>query len=384
MKIYGLLGILLLLTFTQPVSAQIENVYTGITKIQKLDNVVYNKPDADYKLDYWLRIWNEGDSVNLTPENLNVKEHSCLVYLDVNTTNDISDKRICIFSARSSELYFNGNRIESGVTIVEKQSIILRREISDINNFDPEYYPNGNITFTMKSGSEATQDIIGEYYDGSINVINKTYETIIDEIPENYGSITGKKKNYIHFYLVSMNPNSILVDNSISSTFDFNVTYEFLNKGDAFTHSYPTRPPFGVAWRMFIEGVPNGTQGGGGGADAYSHIYFAENVRLEDNSTIPIKIPGRITDEIPDGEIVLWFEMRQPDENTFMGHIYIEKGELIYEYDMLPPYWLDYPLVDWAYINSLARETGTNILSLKGMWFAILIISVNRRKILVK
>lgn len=374
------MGLLLLLAFTPPASASIENVLTGITNIEKLDKVTYNKPDADYKMDYWLRIWNEGVPTDMTPENLNVKESSCLVYLDVNTTNDIRDKRKCIFRAKSSETYFNGNRIESGITIANKQSITLWRDINDINDFDSENFPDGNITFTLKSASDATRNIIGEYYDGSLIVMNKTYEAIKDEVPDNYGDITGKKENYIHFYLVAIQPSSIFVDNSTSSTFYFNVTSEFLNRGGAFSHYYPSSPAFGVAWKLTIEGVPNSTHGGGGGMSMVSRIFFAENVRIEFYSTIPIRIPDRIIEVMPNGRVELWLAMRQPGEYTFNGQIFIENGKIHFEYDELPTYWMDYPLVDWEYVYSIQTQTEINILALQGMWLAILIIPIKKKK----
>lgn len=385
MKLYGIMGLLLLLAFTPPANAGIDEMLTAITNIEE-GEVEHLIGYALYQINYFFEVWNEGEKINITPERLNISEDSCLVYIDANSSNVLGNSRMCLYHTKNSASFFQGGQIYAGLTIGERKTISLRREIYGIDDFDPEYFPDGNINLTLKTAAVAPKGIFADHFGGSINLLNNTFENLLDETPENYGDKTGKTENILHFRLRSFYPNSILTDNTTYTQFNFNVTGEILNGGEAFeTYNQFPRPDFYLDGDISFHGTAKYSIISGFSVNRWdSQTYWAGFVRMEGHFILTIQLDDMLVEELPNGQVEIWYHDMHSDENALRGYIYSEKGGLTFSYDDLPPYWTDYPLVDQEYVNSVRSETMTNLLLLQGIWLAIILIPINKRKNLMK
>jgi hypothetical protein len=314
-----------------------DNLFTRIDDIE-LKEVHHQTPQTRYSFSYEIEIWNELDSFELSSDSLNLPVDSCIIWFNISTTNEISPDNFCLKQVDEEAINYSGG-------IVPMWGYFQSLTRDGLHN--ESMYPDGNITFSFYITEPKVADIVGDTYGFMIEVIDGEVNIIYDELPENYGDVTNKDANFLHFRAKDLKIFPIDLYNYTYTYFHFAVKGEFLNTGRALDY-----PPFATCGAI-LEGT------------ASLELYKSERI-ISGNVCIDMVVPGSyparsrsviqsgfslyyedaILDTVTDGNMTIWFEHKQSETNTYKGRIISLNGELTYEIDDRPDYWDDYPVVD--------------------------------------
>ncbi len=152
----------------------------------------------------------------------------------------------------------------------------------------------------------------------------------------------------------------------------FDIQAAILNTGSEFSQDFHSMPTEYTLGNVYLDGVENDNIDVTFMDMCTSKVY-PERQRVEYNSQLRISITDQSIDYLPDGNITIWFYTDQPDINTFYAYVKITQGEISYDYDALPSFWLEYPL-----FNESSSEPPLNvsISEIKITWFPILLIFI--------
>ncbi len=163
-------------------------------------------------------------------------------------------------------------------------------------------------------------------------------------------------------------------ENSI--VFQFNISYEILNRGKAFAYSYATPPGIYLEWTVNFTDIKNKSFSNNMFNDKTVHIDFLEKTIVRGYQTMTF-ILNNVTKTTMDGKIGIKLHAGQRDENSYHANIIFEQGEMRYEYESTPLYWALYPRMDRE-DAMISNEDKTYSITMGNLWFTILLILVFR------
>lgn len=363
MKIYALLGLLILFTLTSPVTAQTDEMYTAIMDIS-LQEIVQSPSYAVLVLDYDLEVWNEGERIVFNKSVEELYTGNCPVYwiFEGNFTEDrfgssgysgdfngrYSDPCILPFVpddipsySTARNLWVDDYIFNKGLNYRYNNSLILYDWYPNVTK-EPSL-PDGEMNFTITT-EPARWDHFGHGYGISIELQDNSYNITYEEIPQDFGTLSNKTEEFLHFRMINIRFREVYY--SRDSKFTFLVKSNYLNTGeDKKGPDIGKHSGTGLNVMVDIERTRYTSYYFFGtviGDYWYDPILYHAETRTEYNTHYSIIINHQSTSILPDGEVEFLLNIRQNENNTFKGYIHSKDGEITYSYDELPDFWYDF------------------------------------------
>lgn len=352
-----LFSLFLFLGFISPSYADESNIFTAITEINDL-GIEHVSPHTKYTIEYQYDMWIENATVDLTPETLGVEDRTCLVGLNISSTADIEFRIFCLLEARSPRDDDNGSYLHGGMIgnlddshswfSGQLEGLLVNETDHDLINF-----PDGTISFIPVLLEPKIVNLMGVFYNASLETKNSIHTMNYDEIPVEYGSISIKENKFIHVRTKSVRPVSTSAIDEISTTYSFSTKSEVLNTGEEIGILFSNTCTAYLSGTINIENASTLKHGvyktllPGPCGDMFTERIFPAESRYEINWKFSIYIMGEILDYLPDGNISLSFYTGQNKENTYGAVIISNGGEISYSIDQVPNFWYAYPQIDY-------------------------------------